>query len=84
MEKEEEYALVMPFKDQSPEFAHGFECGQLWQQMTDRKIIEGEQINAENREQVEMICKRFLYEYKIGVSVNGWCSFDATPTHGGN
>jgi hypothetical protein len=76
---DDNFELVLPFVDQSSSFAHGFECGQLYQQMTDGKSIEGEQISEESREQVEKICKRFLYQYDIGISVNGWCSFNAHP-----
>lgn len=74
-----EFGLIMPFKDQSHAFAHGFECGQIWQQLSDGKTFEHEQIHAENREQVEMMCKRFLYDYEIGIAVNDWCSFNAKP-----
>jgi hypothetical protein len=79
-----DYSLIMPFIDESPPFAHGFECGQLWQQMTDGKTITDEMICAENREQVEIMCRRFGYSCEIGVSVNGWCSFTAKPSGGLN
>jgi hypothetical protein len=29
----EGYDLVLAFPDQSPEFAHGFTCGRIWQKM---------------------------------------------------
>jgi hypothetical protein len=79
-----EYSLAMPFVDQSPSFAHGFECGQLWEQMKRGETIEGELINAQNREQVEKMCRRFRYEYIIGDSADGWYSFSAKPTGGQN
>ena len=81
---EEQYGLVMAFVDQSPPFAHGFECGQLWEQMKRGEVIDDEVIHAENREQVEKMCRRFRYEYIIGDSAPGWHSFSAKPTGGQN
>jgi hypothetical protein len=80
MTPNDDYSLVMPFIDQSPSFALGFECGLLYQQMAEGKTIKDEIIHTENREQVEEICRRFRYEYEIGVSVSGWNSFNAKPT----
>lgn len=80
----EDYNLVLPFKDQSPSFVYGFECGQLYEQIRKGEKIEGEQIHEENREQMEIICRRFVYKYEIGISVAGWCSFDAEPSGGQN
>jgi len=42
MSDDDGWKLVMAFPDQSPNFAHGFACGRVWEQMkSGRSPIEG-------------------------------------------
>ena len=73
-----EYSLLMKFIDQNPSFAHGFECGILWEKLKKKEAIN-ELINLENVEQVRNICRRYLYDFKLIPSNNGWYQLIATP-----
>ena len=73
------FKLLMPFINQHPAYAYGFECGRLWERMARGEKMEHESIHAENKEQIELMCLRFLYDFEIGVEVDGWCSLNAFP-----
>ena len=77
---DDEYSLVMPFDNQSPSFAFGFECGRLYQTMLDGKKIEFEAVHSENIKQIEILCKRFRYHFSGEEVSTGWWSINAEPT----
>jgi hypothetical protein len=50
----EGYDLVLAFPDQSPEFAHGFTCGRIWQKMLEAPARDvQETVLAECRPTIE-------------------------------
>ena len=64
-EDSEEYGLIMKFLDQSPSFCYGFECGQLWHALTRCESVHDYLAHTDNKVQLELILKRFLYKYTI-------------------
>lgn len=69
--------LLMPFKNDSTDFAEGFQCGQIWERLNHNDVIEGLLIHRAIVPQVEMMCKRFHCEYKIEPAYEGWSILDA-------
>ncbi len=69
----EDFNLVMSFNDQSNSFTHGFECGQIWEQMKSNKKFDKYLFHINNKEQIEMMCKKFLYTYSIEIIDDTWC-----------
>lgn len=57
--------LLMPFIDESESFTNGFECGQIWQRVSEGETFEKQLIHTENRRQIEMICELFGVDYSI-------------------
>lgn len=55
---EPDHALVLPFIDQSPEFCHGFECGQQYARMCHGKDAAFTQtVHTENLGQITAAAK---------------------------
>lgn len=54
--------LLMPFLDESGSFTNGFECGKLWEKMTESVSVEEQLIHSENIEQIKLMCEHFGYE----------------------
>lgn len=61
----EQNTLLMPFLDESESFTNGFECGKIWQMVSEGETFENQLIHAENKEQIEMICRSFGVEFGI-------------------
>ena len=70
--------LLMPFIDQSENFVHGFECGQIWEKLEWRRNLADYMIHTVNRKQIEMMCFRAGYNCAIEDLGNGWSKFNAT------
>jgi hypothetical protein len=51
--------LLMPFIDESESFTNGFECGQIWQRISEGETIANQLIHWENAEQIKRICETF-------------------------
>lgn len=77
MGKEKEFNIVMPFDDQSHSFAHGFECGQIWEKMKLTEKFESHLFHTQNKKQVENMCKRFHYTCKIETIDEYWSRLTA-------
>lgn len=75
---EEDFGLIMPFKDQSNSFTFGFECGQIWEQLKATKPFDHYLFHVSNKEQVEMMCRRFHYSFMIESSDDTWCYLTAS------
>lgn len=70
----------MPFVDQGESFTHGFECGQIWEEMTESKEIENKPVHSVNVEQIEMMCEHFGYQFTLIDCEDGcWHYFIAKP-----
>ena len=69
--------LLMPFVDQSKEFAFGFECGRFYEMMNNGVSIEKHLFNSENEKQIELMCKRYHYQYTIEHIAEGWANLTA-------
>lgn len=57
--------LLMPFVDASENFTNGFECGQIWQRISEGEAFEKQLIHSENKKQIDMICGLFGVKYTI-------------------
>jgi hypothetical protein len=73
----DDYNMVMPFINQSHDFTHGFECGQIWEQMKMTKKFDNYLFHVTNKEQVEMMCKRNHYTCSIEIVDDTWCYLTA-------
>lgn len=73
----EEYSLLMPFCNDDPNFAHGFQCGQIWEKCQRGDIFENYLVHSVNQKQVELICKRFLYLYEFKTLNDDWITLTA-------
>lgn len=78
-EPEEGYALLMPFLDPSESFVLGFECGQLWQAMTDGKEPENYLVHTKNMPQLEMMAKKFKKALEINSQDGEWAQVSFIP-----
>lgn len=70
--------LIMKFIDESQNFTYGFECGIIWERMERSGEFINHAFHAENKQQIEMMCKRFGYEYSMIDYALGWCLLTAT------
>lgn len=57
--------LLMPFIDESESFTHGFECGQIWQRVSEGESFEKCLIHSCNYAQIKMICESFGVQWSI-------------------
>lgn len=73
--------LLMPFIDESESFTNGFECGQIWEKISQGERLEKYLCHNENEEQIKMICEGFGVEYyfeeakergKSSIYSSGW------------
>ena len=71
--------LLMPFigKNDNPLYIKGFECGQIWEQMKQNKSFNKYLFHTENIKQIEMVCKRFLYDFNIEKIDETWSELTA-------
>ena len=72
-----EMELLMPFLNDSEDFAYGFQCGQIWERLNHNDTIEGQYIHAAVKDQIEMICRRFHATYTIEPIFDGFYVLDA-------
>lgn len=63
-ENESEWMCVLQFDDQSTSFAYGFEAGQIWQAMGDRKPLDL-LVHGENLELIQRMFVRQNYVQQI-------------------
>lgn len=75
---EDEYKLVMPFFDESHSFAHGIECGMIWQMMKYGEAID-RVVHKENRKQLEPICETLNYNSEFTDHDDTWIFMKAAP-----
>jgi hypothetical protein len=68
------YSLVLAFPDQSPNFVHGFDCGRIWQQMSDGKLIIEATMVSEVRATVEAMAMAKGWTEDIKDIGDGWIS----------
>lgn len=75
-----EFKPVMPFYDQTHSFTHGFECGILWERMTNGEYIGGcMPVHTKNIPQIRLMCQHFGYEIIVKPYDEDW-SFIETVT----
>ena len=55
----------MPFIDESESFTNGFECGQIWEKISQGEMLEKYLCHSENEEQIKMICESFGVKYQF-------------------
>lgn len=74
-------SMIMPFKDQSESFTHGFECGLIWQKMDAGESFNRYVFHKKNEMEVEKMCKRFHYEYLLIFINDEWSELTAKRSH---
>jgi hypothetical protein len=77
-----EYECTMPFVNQQPDFAFGFECGMLYGKLEHGEDIVNDLHNTENAAQIEAMLKRFGYVYTITSLDCGWILINAAQLKG--
>lgn len=73
----ENFSLLMPFIIDSRDFVHGFECGQIWEKMNKNEKFDNYVFHTENAAQIEMMCRRHQYKYRIDKIDDTWSSLFA-------
>jgi len=68
------YGLLVSFPDQSPNFVHGFEAGQIWQRLESGSELEIEATtHVDNREVIRRMADQCGFETDIRpTDVEGW------------
>jgi hypothetical protein len=61
-ENDQEYSLLMRFLNDSLDFVLGYECGQLWERMEDKKPID-QNIHSANVEQIRVMAD--IHSYRV-------------------
>lgn len=74
-----ESRLLLPFVTDDPVFTLGFECGQIWELLSNGKKIEHKPCHIENKKQIKMICEALNCKYSIKNMGYGWFDFCAYP-----
>lgn len=69
--------MLMPFIEQDPMFAHGFECGQIWERLESNYKFDNYLCHTENINQIEMMLKRFHYKFRFDRLNETWSSLFA-------
>jgi len=70
--------IVLPFigVNDNPHFVRGFEVGQIWMLMKSYTKFDNYLFHWENKEQIELMCKRFQYKFKANKVDGIWgCLF---------
>ena len=68
--------LLMPFEDESHSFTNGFECGQIWQMISEGDNLTQYLIHSVNKKQIELICRSFGVDCNITESDSEWSYLD--------
>lgn len=66
------FGLVLPFLTENPQFALGFECGMLYEQMHNGHSPIKTSIHALNDEQVIVMAARLGYRLELTPLSEGW------------
>lgn len=64
--------LLMPFIDSSESFTNGFECGQIWQRISEGESFDRQLVHLDNQKQIEMICESFGVGFTIESANEEW------------
>lgn len=68
------HSMVMAFPDQSDNFAHGFTCGRIWQEMADEKSVVTATVVSETRPTIEAMAMALGWTEEIEDIGSGWLS----------
>lgn len=68
---DEGWATHFVFPNKAPDFAFGFACGRLWEQMISSDSIDGT-FPSECRETIEAMAMSFGWVEEITVVADGW------------
>jgi hypothetical protein len=75
----EKRTLIMPFEDESESFTNGFECGQIWEKMTNCVVFQDQIVHACNKLQIQLMCDHFGYHGKFVDAGEEWTAFTGAP-----
>jgi hypothetical protein len=73
------YALLMPFLDGSQSFCNGFAVGLMWERMTKSESFKNHSVYKGNKEQVDLMCEHFGYEWEFKEYNEEWLILNASP-----
>jgi len=78
--KMDDNQLLMPFigENDDPKYVTGFEAGMMWRMMENGQEFDNYLFHASNQDQIELMCRRFLYSYRIDTIDETWCSLFAS------
>lgn len=81
-----ETKILMPFIEgnDDPKYVMGFEAGQIWTKMERNERFNNYLFHTENKEQIEMMCKRFHYSCRIDKIDECWSKLFAKLTQSVN
>ena len=65
--------LLMSFLDESETYVLGFECGQLWEKISNGEVMEDRAIHTKNKQQIIMMCESFGCDFEITDYDEEWC-----------
>lgn len=71
--------LLMPFVDESSSFTNGFECGQIWEEMTQGKEFSKRLVHTENIEQINLMADHFGYVIEVETNCDCWSYITGQP-----
>ncbi len=76
-----ENELLIPFLTDEPMFVLGWECGTIGALMGKGHRFENYMMHEQNRKQVEVIARHYLYSVKFIPVDEGWCMVDGMRTN---
>ena len=76
---ESSYELVFAFRDQSPSFVHGFECGRIWWRMKTENAPFEETVVDDIAEDIIAMATKQGWRERINHVEGGWITVTLTP-----
>lgn len=68
----EDNICIMPFLNESKDFALGFECGQIWNRLEKEEELIEAIIHLENAGQIRLMCHHHGYEFDYESLDESW------------
>ncbi len=75
-----EHNLIVRFDDQSPSFVHGFEAGQVWEQIEKKRSIINRTVHAINEDLFRRMARDHGYSISVEVHQEApeWAELELT------
>src|SRR5689334_6921730 len=77
------WELAIRFEDQSPNFAHGFECGQFWAEMKTGEVVIERATLEDNLSMIRRMADYMYYRMEATSLGDGWFAvrLEKTPAN---